>query len=1101
MPAVPYRGIQPFRYADHAIFFARETETRKLARLVDVYRGVFLYGDSGNGKSSLVNAGLLPQARELGFDPVRVRVQPRADAEIVIEQIAISDDHGRVLPCVLAPEADASARVVVSVAEFEQRVIAVSREHQPLIVFDQFEEILTLFEDGDALASRGAIAEMIVRLLRRQLPVKLLFAFREDHLGRVKQLLAARPELVDQALQLGPPSADALPTIIRGPFERHPGHFEHELEPALAARLEAALAQRFGSGDVSLSEVQTVCLRLWQSPDPEALLAAKGAQGLLEDALGEALDALSPDLRAAAVALLSHMVTPAGTRNVVSAADLHQRVREDDERIAPALLDQALDRLERESKLVRRERRRDIYLYEITSEFLVPWISRRREEVRRTQARRRERRRASVFLVVVAVLASIAVWALDQRATAQRQATASRSLALVAASGAQLDSRPDVALLLAAEAYRTSPRPEARSGVVAALPAARGSGVLGILHGHDGVVASVAPSPDGRMLASAGADGTIRLWSVRTHRQLGQPLTGHAGNVHSVAFSPDGRMLASTGADATVRLWDVRTHRQLRSLAGHVGTVWEVAFSGAGDVLASAGDDGTVRLWDVASGRPVATLAGHRGTVFGVAFSPDGNILASAGDDTTIRLWDVRTHRQLRELRGHSGRVVKVAFSPSGRLLASAGFDRTVRLWDLRTNREVGELTGHDRPVYGLSFRPDGRRLATAGGDGTVRLWDVGTRRQVGEPLTGHVGVVFGVAFTRDGHTLASAGADTTIRVVDVRIRPGALTGHTGSVFGVAVSPDGRMLASAGADKAIRLWDLRTHAMLGMLIGHSKTVTSVAFSPAGRMLASAGADATVRLWDVRAHRQLAELTGHEGLVRSVAFSPDGDMVASAGFDGTVRLWDVHAHREVGKLSGHDGRVSSVAFGLGGRVLASAGTDKTVRLWDVRSRRQIGKLTGHTDFVWSVAFGPDQHTLASAGYDNTIRLWDVRSRRQLGPPLTGHARAVYSVAFSPDGETLASASDDETIRLWDVRGRAHQQVGRLSGRSAVSSVAVTPAGTLASGGYDNTVRLWEGILWPGAETLQRDVCDLMGAGLGKAEWKRYGAGLPYHRACS
>ncbi|MCA1680084.1 MAG: ATP-binding protein [Actinobacteria bacterium] len=326
MPATPYRGIDPFRYADAAIFFAREHETRQLARLVDVYRGVFLYGDSGNGKSSLINAGLMPRARELGFDPVRVRVQPRADQELVIEPIAISDDAQQTLPCVLADEHDDAARIVLSIDEFDPRVRAAVAEHQPLIVFDQFEEILTLFEDEHAAKLRRALVDMIVGLLREPLAVKLVFAFREDYLGRVKQLLAARPELVDQALRLGLPSAEALTTIIRGPFERFPGSYQRELDQSLAKRLGAALSERFGSGEVSLSEVQTVCLRLWRSSDPGELLEREGVQGLLEDDLGEALDTFAPDMRAAAIALLSEMVTAAGTRNVVSAQDLRQRV-------------------------------------------------------------------------------------------------------------------------------------------------------------------------------------------------------------------------------------------------------------------------------------------------------------------------------------------------------------------------------------------------------------------------------------------------------------------------------------------------------------------------------------------------------------------------------------------------------------------------------------------------------------------------------------------------------------------------------------------------------------------------------------------------------
>jgi hypothetical protein len=161
--------------------------------------------------------------------PIRARERRGAGA------VAIADEPAVALPAV-PPEA-----------------------HRPLIVFDQFEEILTLFDD--AADAREAVTEMIVRLLREPLPVKLLFGFREDYLGRVKHLLSARPELVDQALRLGPPSAHALGSIIRGPFERFPGDFPREFDAALGERLSAALAERFGSGDMSL-EVQTVCLRL-----------------------------------------------------------------------------------------------------------------------------------------------------------------------------------------------------------------------------------------------------------------------------------------------------------------------------------------------------------------------------------------------------------------------------------------------------------------------------------------------------------------------------------------------------------------------------------------------------------------------------------------------------------------------------------------------------------------------------------------------------------------------------------------------------------------------------------------------------------------------
>ncbi|HEY6667219.1 MAG TPA: FHA domain-containing protein [Propionibacteriaceae bacterium] len=398
IPDVPYRGIQPFRYRDHPIFLSRGDETRRLLHRVVVYRGVLLYGESGAGKSSLVNAGLFPVAEQAGFRPERLRVQPRQGEELVLERIPVTADGSSFLSSSFAEEGDPSQRAVLSLQSFRDGIERLPGDARPLLIFDQFEELITLFEEAGpegALEIQRQVVRLLVELIRDEtLPLKLVFVFREDYLARVKELLAERPEVVDQSLRLMTPSSDVLYDLIRGPFERYPGHFGSELSPELSRDLVAAVNARSGHGPLNLSEVQTVCLRLWQADDPESLFYRRGVQGVLEDYVWESLERFPDDLRYGAIALLGQMVTSSGTRNVISAQDLIERVRlEEGEDIPEERLEQALEALEGETRLVRRERRRDLYLYEITSEFLVPWIARRREELIRAQERIRERRK------------------------------------------------------------------------------------------------------------------------------------------------------------------------------------------------------------------------------------------------------------------------------------------------------------------------------------------------------------------------------------------------------------------------------------------------------------------------------------------------------------------------------------------------------------------------------------------------------------------------------------------------------------------------------------------------------------------------------------
>ena len=284
---------------------------------------------------------------------------------------------------------------------------------------------------------------------------------------------------------------------------------------------------------------------------------------------------------------------------------------------------------------------------------------------------------------------------------------------------------------------------------------ARRGAEVALFSGHTGDVMAITYSPDGKMLASAGRDETVRLWNPKTGENLAT-LTGHDGLVTGVAFSPDGQTLVSGSGDATVRLWSTETRRQIwasdtpqkqeqelnqdpvvREVFGlppapykspfeRLALQWilAVAFSPDGKTLASSGSsDGTIQLWDVNTGKHLRTLKGHTEMVSALIFSPDGKTLVSGSNDDALRVWDPNTGRMLRKLSGHSNDIKSVVFSQDGKMLASGSKDATVRLWDAKTGRFLATLRGHYWGIKGIAFSPDGKTVVTAD-DSRILFWD-----------------------------------------------------------------------------------------------------------------------------------------------------------------------------------------------------------------------------------------------------------------------------------------------------------------------------------------------------------------------------------------
>lgn len=1150
----PYVGPRSFQTGE--TLYGRERETLELLDLLIAERIVLLYSPSGAGKTSLIQAALTPKLQEEGFN---VLPPMRVSAELPpLPPPPGSKPEGRTNPVT-------NRFLISTLVSLEQKLPQEKRlplptltrmtfdeylkqradlgETSPVLIFDQFEEILTL--DATNLDAKVAFFEQLGEALRDR-SRWALFSMREDYLAGLDPYLKPIPTRFATTYRLDLLGVNAAREAVQKPARKGGVDFTDAAAEKLVNDLRRVQVQRpDGSTEmqpgpyVEPVQLQVVCYRLWDKlPEGKTEIVERDIADVgdvntaLEDYYASSVEQTGRNSGASERAIRDwfdrQLITEQGIRGQVLM-----------ERDASRGLSNKAIRLLEDAHLVRAEERRGSTWFELAHDRLIEpvrasnaawfkanlsplqqaadlwsrqdradglllrnkplqdaeaWAKQHASELTQTEKdflaesqqeqqvlekEKRQNRRIRLLAIVSSVVGVIAILGII---------IALVSLAQLGGALEETDKQRAIAVTNEQEAQRQREEVTKQDRVSKMVSAS---------------LSQLEVDPEVSLLLATQAFSTTQdvqtddaLRQAVIASRLRETLVGHTSHVLNADISPDGTQIATASADGTARVWDLNSGKDLATLTGNQGNVWSVTYSPDGSILVTT-DDGGTRVWDAKCLKPgennqscvTRELKGHSGPVYLAGISPDGTRLVTASDDQTAIVWNLASGAQEHVFRGHASAVNSAAFSPDGNKIVTASADQTLRVWDLTNctpDCAFQEYKGPTGAMWNASFSPDGKFLVAASEDQNAYKFNVADGN-IETFFIGHTDTVFGAAFSPDGEQIVTASADGTARLWDANygVQLAVLRGHSGNVNSVAFNDDGELIVTASDDGTAKLWNEGSGIELKTVRGHTNKVFSVAFSPEGKRIATASQDRTAGVWDAATGLEvLPPLVGHTDWVTDADFSPDGTHLVTTSEDGTVRLWDLNGCNATEcpsvEIRMAEGVVAQhAAFSPDGTRVLTAGSDGKLQLWDAKTGKPLPLVIAVGDELRSAAFSPNGKRIVTAGADGKARLWDAETGAP-GNVLEGHAGTLTSVAFSADGTWIVTGSADRTARVWDAK-TGKEKLTLRGHNGAVNGVAISPDGTLIlTASSDKTARLWNAATGEEVSILRGHTDGLTGA---------------------
>lgn len=1033
-PPNPFRALESYTKSDRESFFGRDGDLTLVIDRILTRRTTLLFAASGAGKTSFINARVVPELEGRFFIASHNRWSGKEPGALVLDTVRAEwaeSPWNEKTPPVPPPSGGGDSVLLAAFAAMQPRKSCSGA----LLILDQFEEVFQQHADTPGLA---AFVNSLAELINAPAPdVRVLFSMREEFLGELSIFDNRIPDLFNNYYRLKNPSRRQARSIIVNIVGRSgvvPDAGLSSLLDDLVMAGQVIGDSREGRSvrdSVPPPYLQIACHGLWekqfQSSGKEARADGRkkesegiafpaeytqgGALAQLHSYCDGILKRLDDTQRDRLAEALGFLITRRGAKVAyeVSALAEHSEMPEDELRTLLDLMSAKGTKLFRRTEAADGSTWYELY-HDMYAPFLTLWKASHQKE-RRARARQRWMGAGAAGFVVVASIAGLAFW--SDRAVREQVV--------------QLHQREV-----------NTPIGEYR---------------LRFGRHKDGVL-QVVFSPGGKHIATASLDGTAKLWSPKSG--LAEQTIAGDEPLNAVVFHPNPAktLLATGGARGAVRLFDWSKGAVAREWR-FGSAVYALAFDPNGQMLACGGE-GQLLQWYPTGGGDKQSLA-WPSIVNALLYLPTRDLVLADSGGRIARIHD----NVPATLSQFPQRVVAVATSPDGQLMAAGGYDRAVRVFD-RSGKTLFSLAGNSNSIWSVAISPDSKLVASGAVDGTIRIWETEKGAQVAT-LLGHVGSVNSIVFDPSGKTLISAGQDASVRVWDVASRQQVanLEGEWASPKTVQFSADLTRIVTEGSKNKTQLW-----AGAQLVEEFDESVTSIAITRDGRTIAHGNRDGSV---DVvpdtttasRTARPAVHLTPFRERVRGVVFSGNGDVIAVESSDArTVRVMDV---RDDNNGARHDTtHVPSeepawfVALDETGHSVALAGK-RHVEVFDrtapgappVMLKRDtsilgisynvFGQLTiVYEDRSVEVAVGggtrrkqlpsnmkgkstkaavaEDGRSFAFAGSEGEIEVWTPWSNEPIHITVP---RPLLVVAFSRDGKRLGTLDETGTARTYSV----------------------------------------------------------------------------------